>query len=153
LCFVVCKTTSELERAILTTLLLPVQKTPTRLVLSKSSLPFVNDDPLDHVCDACQQAKSHQLPYPKSVSTSKAPLELIFFDVWGPTCVSIGRNKYYISVIVDFSKFTSIYLLKYKSEVFQKFLEFQNLVERLFDRKILAVQTDRGGEYQKLNSF
>uniref|UniRef100_J3LIX4 Reverse transcriptase Ty1/copia-type domain-containing protein n=1 Tax=Oryza brachyantha TaxID=4533 RepID=J3LIX4_ORYBR len=39
------------------------------------------------------------------------------------------------------------------SEVFQKFLEFQSLVERLFDRKILAMQTDWGGEYQKLNSF
>jgi hypothetical protein len=28
-CFIVCKTISELERAILTTLFLPVQKTPT----------------------------------------------------------------------------------------------------------------------------
>jgi hypothetical protein len=27
--------------------------------LSKNSLPFVNDVSLDHVCDACQQAKSH----------------------------------------------------------------------------------------------
>ena len=27
-------------------------------------------------------------------------------------------------------------------EVFQKFQEFQTLVERLFDRKILAMQTD-----------
>jgi hypothetical protein len=52
-----------------------------RFVLSKNSLPFINDVPLDHVCDACQQVKSHQLPYPKSFSTSKAPLELIFSDV------------------------------------------------------------------------
>jgi IS30 family transposase len=44
-------------------------------------------------------------------------------------------------------------LLKNKSEVFQKFREIQNLVERLFDRKILAVQTDWGGEYQKLYPF
>jgi hypothetical protein len=34
------------------------------------------------VCDACQQAKSHQLPYPTSFSRSNAPLELIFSDVW-----------------------------------------------------------------------
>jgi hypothetical protein len=44
-------------------------------------------------------------------------------------------------------------LLKHKSEVFQKFREFQNLVEHLFDKKILAVQTDWDGEYQKLNTF
>jgi hypothetical protein len=92
-----------------------------RFVLSKNSLPFVDDIPLDHVCDACQQAKSHQLSYPKSFSTSKAPLELIFSDVWGPACVSIKRNKYYVNFIDDFSKFTWIYLLKHKYEVFQKF--------------------------------
>jgi hypothetical protein len=36
---------------------------------------------------------------------------------------------------------------------FQKFREFQNLVERLFVRKIPAGQTDWGGEYQKLHPF
>jgi hypothetical protein len=30
------------------------------------------------VCDACQQAKSHQLPYPVPNSISKAPLDLVF---------------------------------------------------------------------------
>jgi histone deacetylase 1/2 len=44
-------------------------------------------------------------------------------------------------------------LLKNKSDVFQKFHDFQHLVERLFDKKIVAMQTDWGGEYQKLNSF
>jgi hypothetical protein len=44
-------------------------------------------------------------------------------------------------------------LLKFKSEVFEKFHEFQSLVERLFNRKIIAVQSDWGGEYEKLNSF
>jgi hypothetical protein len=58
-----------------------------------------------------------------------------------------------VSFIDDFSKFTWIYLLKHKSEVFQKFQEFHNLVECFFDKKILAVQTDWGGEYQKLNAF
>jgi IS30 family transposase len=37
--------------------------------------------------------------------------------------------------------------------VFQKFCDFQNLVERLFDKRILAIQTDWGGEYQRLNTF
>jgi hypothetical protein len=58
-----------------------------------------------------------------------------------------------VSFIDDFSKFTWIYLLKYKSEVFQKFHEFQKLVERLFDKKIIVVQSDWGGEYEKLNTF
>jgi hypothetical protein len=92
-----------------------------RLVLSKNSLLFVNDVHLDHVCDACQQANSHQLPYLRSFSTSKPPLELIISDVWGLACVSIGSYKYHVSFINDFSKFTWIYLLKHKSKVFQNF--------------------------------
>jgi hypothetical protein len=98
-------------------------------VVSKNSLLCVSDSSPDLVCDACQQAKSHQLSYLKSSSVSTSPLELIFSDVWGPACDSIGWNKYYVSFIDDFSKFTWIYLLKHKSEVFQKFQEFQNLVE------------------------
>jgi hypothetical protein len=37
--------------------------------------------------------------------------------------------------------------------VFQKFQDFQTLVERQFNCKILVVQTDWGGEYQKLSPF
>ena len=105
------------------------------------------------VCDTCQRAKSHQLPFSRSSSESEYPLELIYSDVWGAAPQSVGGFKYYVSFIDDYSKFTWIYLLKYKSDVFQKFHEFQQLVERLFDRKIIAMQTDWDGEYQKLHTF
>jgi hypothetical protein len=71
-------------------------------------------------------------------------LELVFSDVWGPAPDSVGRYKYYISIIDDFSKFTWIYLSKIKSDVFEKFHDFQHLVDRLFDKKIIAMQTDWG---------
>jgi histone deacetylase 1/2 len=105
------------------------------------------------MCDACQRAKSHQLLYPKSTSISNHLLELVFSDVWGPTPDSTRRYKYYVIFVDDYSKFTWIYLLKFKSEVFHKFRDIQNLIERLFDRKILAVQTDCGGEYEALHPF
>jgi hypothetical protein len=75
------------------------------------------------MCDAYQQAKSHQLPHPTSSSTSTSPVELFFSDVWGLACESVGHNKYYVTFIDDFSKFTWIYFLKHKSEVFQKIRE------------------------------
>ena len=37
--------------------------------------------------------------------------------------------------------------------MFQVFTNFKNLVERKLDTKIIAMQTDWGGEYRKLNSF
>jgi histone deacetylase 1/2 len=77
----------------------------------------------------------------------------VFSDVWGPAPSTVGRFTYYVSFIDDFSKFSWIYLLKNKSDVFQIFQNFQKLVERQFDKKILVVQSDWGGEYEKLNSF
>jgi hypothetical protein len=124
-----------------------------RCVLSKNKISCVSDFIPESMCDVCQQAKSHQLTYPTSSSISASPLELVFSDVWGPACESVGRYKYYVSFIDNFGKFNRIYLLKHNSEVFQKFCEFQALVERLFDKKILVVQSDWSGEYQKLNSF
>ena len=67
---------------------------------------------------------------------------MIFSDVWGPAPTSVGRHEYYVSFIDDYSKFVWIYLLKKRSDVFQN---FQALVERKFDSKIIAVQSDWGG--------
>jgi hypothetical protein len=61
---------------------------------------------------------------------STKPLELVFSDVWGPAPTSVGRFSYYVTFIDDFSKFSWIYLIKKKSEVFQVFQNFQTLVER-----------------------
>jgi histone deacetylase 1/2 len=122
-------------------------------VVKDNNLPCVSEESSSSVCDSCLKAKSHQLPYPISTSVSQAPLDLIFSDVWGPTPTSIGRHTYYVSFIDDYSKYTWIYLIKKKSDVFQVFYDFQNLVERKFNRKIISVQSDWGGEYEKLNSF
>jgi hypothetical protein len=74
----------------------------------------------ESVCDACLCAKAHQLPYPISSSRSMAPLDLVHTDVWGPVIDSFGNKKYYVSFIDYFSKFTWIYLIRHKSEVFKK---------------------------------
>jgi hypothetical protein len=92
------------------------------------------------------------LPYTISMSQSSAPLMLIFSNVFGPAIDSFGRYKYYMSFINDYSKFTWIYLLRLKSDVYKSFCEFQHLVERMFGRKIIAFQSDWGGEYEKLNA-
>jgi histone deacetylase 1/2 len=90
-------------------------------VLDHNKIPFVKDLNKHVVCDACQKGKMHQLPYSKSSSVSLNPLELVFYDVWGPAPTSVGRNNYYVSFVDDYSKYTWIYLLRHKSEVFERF--------------------------------
>ena len=97
-----------------------------------------------YICDSCQLAKSHLLPYPVSTSVSTIPLEKVSSDVWGPGPASIGKHTYYVRFIDDFSKFTWLYLLKKRSDVHQVFLNFQQLVERKFNAKIITMQTDWG---------
>ena len=62
-------------------------------IISQNKLPCIKLLNNDFICDSCQKGKSHQLPYPKSISESKFPLELIFSDVWGPAVESVGRKK------------------------------------------------------------
>jgi histone deacetylase 1/2 len=121
-------------------------------VLRKNKIAYTHES-TPYICDSCQLAKSHQLPYSISTSVSTAPLEQVFSDVWGPAPLSVGKHAYYVSFIDDFSKFIWIYLLKKRSDVYQAFLNYQQYVERKFDRKIVTMQTDWGGEYEKLNGF
>jgi hypothetical protein len=85
----------------------------------------------EFVCDSCLRAEAHQLSYPMSSSHFAVLLELMQTDVWDPAIDSFGNKKYYVSFIDDFSKFTWIYLIHHKSEVFNS-----------FNRKILVVQSD-----------
>jgi hypothetical protein len=121
--------------------------------VNKFSLSSSNEFNKEFVCDALQRAKSHQLPHSKSNSSSSHPLELIYSDVWGYAHKSVGGKKYYVSFIYDYSKFSWIYPLKFKSKVFSKFVESQILVEHLLDRKIITIQMHWGREYQKLHGF
>jgi hypothetical protein len=122
-------------------------------VVSKNNLPCAAFDPSSQsVCDALVlKLTNYHIRF--SSSQSSAPLELIFSDVWGHAIDSFGRKKYYVSFIDDYNKFTWVYLLRQKSDVFKFFLEFQSLVERRFNKKIISVRSDWGGEYEHLNSY
>jgi hypothetical protein len=50
----------------------------------------------------------------------------------------------YVSFIDAYSRFTWLYLLKHKYDIFDVFTQFQTHVERLLGHKILHVQSDWG---------
>jgi histone deacetylase 1/2 len=95
-----------------------------RHVLHRHELPVQFSHHSDTVCDACQQGKSHQLPFSESSRVVKTLLELVFSDVWGHTQTSVSGHNYYVSFIDAYSRFTWLYLIKRKSDVFDVFLQF-----------------------------
>ena len=85
---------------------------------------------VDNSCTQYFYGKMHNLPFPKSQFTASTPFELIHSDLWGPIPMnSINGFKYYVLFIDHFTRFTWIYLLKSKSEVFAKFVQFKAMVE------------------------
>jgi IS30 family transposase len=78
---------------------------------------------------------------------------LLFLDVWDPASVnSVNNNRFYLSVVDDFSKYTWLFPLATKSEVCLTFFRFKHLVETFFNTKIKFVQSDNGGEFRPLQS-
>ena len=92
---------------------------------------------LVQTCTHCLYGKMHNLPFPKSHFVASSPFELVHFDVWGPAPVtSVNGFRYYVIFVDHFTRFTWLYPLKYKSEVFSKFLLFKAFVETQFSTKI-----------------
>lgn len=60
---------------------------------------------------------------------------------------SSSQYKYYVLFVDDFSRFTWVYPLHYKSEVFYKFLEFKICAEKQFSVSLQILRTDGGTEF------
>ena len=58
-----------------------------------------------------------------------------------------GDFSYFVTFIDDHSRYGYLYLMKYKSEVFEKFKEFRHEVEKQLGKSIKILRSDRGGEY------
>lgn len=99
-------------------------------------------------CEVCAMGKQSRQPFHRSKNESKNILDLIHSDLVGPMeTLSIGKAKYIMTFIDDHSKKAFVYFLKYKSEAYDKFVEFKNYVETQTERKIKILRTDNGTEY------
>lgn len=79
---------------------------------------------------------------------SKELLNVVYFDVNGPLEVPLmGRIKYFISFLDEFSKKIWVYLIKAKSGAFDIFQKFKFFVEKQSGKSITSLRTDGGGEY------
>jgi hypothetical protein len=116
-------------------------------LLKNQNLPYIGSFDKSRVCEACQLGKSKQLPFGNSTRCTLGPLELIHSDVWTSPIPSLSGCRYYVIFVDDYSRFTWLYPLSSKSEVYGCFVKFKLLVENLFSTKIKKFQSDNGGEY------
>ncbi|KAJ9545070.1 hypothetical protein OSB04_024777 [Centaurea solstitialis] len=87
-------------------------------------------------------------PFNKDKERANELLGIIHTDVCGPfSHVARGGYRYFMTFTDDFSRYGYVYLIRHKSEAFERFKEFQNEVQNQLDRKIKFLRSDRGGEY------
>ncbi|MBW0516785.1 hypothetical protein O181_056500 [Austropuccinia psidii MF-1] len=118
---------------------------PNNQVASKM-MPDVDFSNLS--CESCSLAKSHRLPFSGTVPSPHNVLDVVHMDLCGPISpASRGGNKYIFQIIDGYSHMRFVYLLSSKSECFDSFVKFQNLVENLKEQTIKTVVSDNGGEF------
>ncbi|KMQ91777.1 retrovirus-related pol polyprotein from transposon tnt 1-94 [Lasius niger] len=103
----------------------------------------------DFFCKACQLGKSHVKPFSQQDSKNLTkPGEFFHSDVCGPMKVdSVGGAKLFLTFKDDASGFRVIYFIKHKSDVIDKFKEFERFVANKFETLIKRLRTDNKREY------
>lgn len=113
----------------------------TGIKVSKTAtLPF---------CEGCVEGKMHRKPFkPVGEIRSTRKLQLVHSDVCGPMpSKSMGGQKYFVTFIDDYSRCCNVYFMRHKSEVLDKFKEFEAITTNDCGQRIGTLRSDNGGEY------
>lgn len=99
-------------------------------------------------CEICAKCKIHAQPHKPSIHRETKVLELVHSDICGPMKTeSLGRAKYFVTFIDDFSRYTETVMLRKRSDVFQAFKNYKQMVEKQTGQRIKKLRTDNGTEY------
>ncbi|CAI7784779.1 unnamed protein product, partial [Closterium sp. NIES-54] len=127
----------------------------SRLLVSSlpRSLPPLPPSPAPP-CLPCVEGRQRAAPHSSSFPPTTAPLRTLHMDVWGPARVSgQGRERYFLLVVDDFTRYTTVFPLRSKGQVVDVLIPWTRTVrlqlrERFrTDLPVLRLHFDRGGEF------
>jgi transposase InsO family protein len=76
------------------------------------------------------------------------PLEIMHIDLVGPTTTkSLKGDKYFMLLVDDYTRMIAVCFLKNKSEAFENFKIYKEMVENEMDSKIKCLRSYNGGEF------
>lgn len=98
-------------------------------------------------CESCIQGKMSKLNF-GTRTKAKRILGIVHTDIAGPISpTSHSDERYFITFIDDFSSFVYVFIIKNKSDAFDCFKEYVNIVQTKFNSKIEILRCDNGREY------
>ncbi|KAJ0494958.1 putative RNA-directed DNA polymerase [Helianthus annuus] len=118
-------------------------------ILNKLGQVFVTSLlPKPGLCASCQLSKAKRLPFVENNKRSSRVLDLVHCDLWGPSPIpSTDGYLYYVVFVDDFSRFTWLYPLKFKSDFYNILVTFLNFVHNQFECNVKIFQSDGGTEF------
>ncbi|CAI7917948.1 unnamed protein product [Closterium sp. NIES-54] len=68
-------------------------------------------------CTPCVNGRQRAVPHSSSFPPTTAPLQTLHMDVWGPAPVpGLGRERYFLLVVDDYTRYTTVFPLRGKGE-------------------------------------
>jgi hypothetical protein len=113
---------------------------PSDHVMKAMGLPGSSNSSM---CAVCICTKMTLIPF-----SSHFPLQRLHMDLVGPiTPPSNSGFKYFFTIVNQYSSFKFVQFLKLKSDAFEEFERFTNIVENLQGISVKDVVSDQGGEF------
>jgi hypothetical protein len=104
--------------------------------------------PTNTLCKNCLQGKQTKSRFKSKEYSMKRPLEIVHTDLVGPTTTKgLKGEKYFMLLVDDYTRMTVVCFLRNKSEDFENFKVYKELVENEIDSKIKCLRSDNGGEF------
>ncbi len=131
----------------------------TIMEMSKGNLVdglHISGNDLCGKCEDCIIGRQTRRPFDGNTEKNLDPLELVSFDLWGPSCVQSAGGKIYFMPIVDAGtsyKHGAYLTDKSDSSTIAAFDEFRVEAESLSGRKVRRIRTDRAYETSAWNDY
>lgn len=123
-----------------------------RLQLLNGLPTHLENEPMQ--CEVCLTNKMTNLPFENKRRRASDLLEIIHTDVNGPiTQTGYKGEKYFVTFIDDYSRIAIVYCIKNKSDVYDRFVEYINLVHNQTGKRIKEIRCDNGKEYLNRQFF
>jgi hypothetical protein len=104
--------------------------------------------PTNTLCKHCQQGKQTKTKFKSKEYSTTKPLEIMHTDLVGPTTTKgLKGERYFMLLVDDYTRMTVVCFLKNKSEAFENFKIYKEMVDNEMDSRFKCLRSDNGGEF------
>ena len=102
------------------------------------------------LCDACQKGKQRKTSFKSNTESSiDEALQLLHMDLFGPVNImSISKNKYFLVIVDDFTRFSLTFFLHSKDEASQLIINHIKAVDNGSKWNVKKIGSDNGTEFK-----